>query len=165
MKNFKVISSCVLILCLISCGLLQRNSTSNSNEEEFSSASNMSLAETEQVLLEAQSLTFFTDSTSHDYQVQLWPKGPFKYSASTGFEGEAEKVLISGDMKGLKKESASSLLKTKATNDSQFESNISEKDHTERTAVTKKATPAIWFVLGGLVLLAIILLFFLRLKF
>lgn len=165
MKKIKVISCLVLINCLMGCGLQQRTSTTNKEKKEYSKTSDVSLSEMEQVLLEAQSLTLFTDSTHQDYQVQLWPKGPFTYSASTGFEGEAEKVVISGDIKGLKKGTGSSMLKTNASSQAELESKTSAKLNMDKSEVIKKAAPSAWFVFAALLLLAVLILYFLRFKF
>lgn len=37
---------------------------------------------------------FYTDSSSYEEEVLIWPKGKFSYSPATGFFGEAEKLLL-----------------------------------------------------------------------
>jgi hypothetical protein len=44
-------------------------------------------------------VTLRRDSMNNNYSVQIWPKGKFSYSAEHGFEGTAEKILITGEVK------------------------------------------------------------------
>ncbi|WP_316746916.1 hypothetical protein [Pedobacter gandavensis] len=49
-----------------------------------------------EVASEATVLRFYSDSSSYQEEVLIWPKGEFSYSPGTGFFGEAEKVQVKG---------------------------------------------------------------------
>jgi len=166
MRTYKVIFCLSLVYFYLSCGLLQRTTlTTDKDNQEYSNNTRLSVAKAQEQQLESQSLTFFTDSTNHDYQVQLWPKGPFKYSASSGFEGEAQKVLISGNVKGMRKGNGSTTSKAKGSSLEVLDHQASGKAKTEQSSVIKKSARSVWWVFGSLILLAVLLFYFLRLKF
>ena len=150
----------------MSCGMIQNTAkTTDKSTEQFSSTADLSRSSLTEQKVESQSLTFFTDSTNQNYTVQLWPKGSFKYSALTGFEGEANKVLISGKVAGLKKGTNVTGSKNQHSEHAELKLNTAHKGKTSQTAVTKKSRPSTWLILGGLVLLGALFIYLLKLKF
>jgi len=146
--------------------MLQRTekNTAESNAEFKSTVVQQTTADLEKST-GSESLTFYTDSTDHSYSVQLWPKGSFNFSAANGFEGAADKVSITGRIKGMKKGSGltSTAEKVSAHAQSNLQSSQGEKSGT--SSLVKKSGPSAWWLIGGLLLLAGVLLLFLKLKF
>jgi len=166
MRTLKVIFYLALFYFAMSCGMMQHaTTTTDKSTEQFSSTADLSRSSLMDKTDETQSLTFYTDSTNQSYAVQLWPRGPFKYSASTGFEGEAEKVLISGKVAGLKKGNSTTDFKSKQTGHAELKLETASKGKASQTAVIKNVTPSPWWILGGLTLLGALLFFFLKIKF
>ena len=165
MRTYKVIFCITVLYFIMSCGML-KNSTKSSAEEsrEYANESALAGSTDQRQSKESESLIFYSDSTNHAYQVQLWPKGPFKFSAATGFEGEAERMLFSGNLRGSKKSTESVTSKTERTDHAQLNVQSKEKAKSEKTSVLKKTTPSVWWVIGGLGLLLILVTSFINLK-
>jgi len=166
MRTYKVISCITLLYFFMSCGMLQRTTTtSDKDNQEFLSKGDLVTAIDREKNLESQSFTFYTDSINNDYSVQVWPKGNFTYSPVYGFEGEAEKLLINGHGKGLKEGVGISSSKAKETDHAELKLKTVDKGKSEQVATIRKSAPSLWLIVGGLVLLAAVILYFLRLKF
>jgi hypothetical protein len=86
-----------LLLVLSSCGGM-RNVEKDRAKEQIVLDRSMSLQYLDRLKSERKikSLLFKKDSSSGSYQVQIWPKGNFKFSADQGFEGNAAQVLVQG---------------------------------------------------------------------
>lgn len=166
MRKYKVAFYIALFYALTSCGLLQRNTTTSTEDrQDLSGKVDMVTAAAQEKNMESQSFTFYTDSTQHGYSIQLWPKGHFTYSPLNGFEGEAEKVLVTGNLNGVKKGNGTTVLKANESERTELKLKTSEKGKAVQKATAKEKVPSAWWVFGGLVLLAGMLMYFLRLKF
>lgn len=165
MRSYQIIFITILSF-LTSCGLLQHTTTTTTkDDQEFLSKADLSTAASRQWNLESQSLTFYTDSTQQNYAVQLWPKGQFTYSPLNGFVGEAEKVIVSGHVQGVKTGGGSTVSKADESSHMELKLKTVEEAKAQQTAVVKKTVPSAWWVFGCLMLLAAISIYFLRLKF
>lgn len=98
----------------------------------------------------------FSDEQS-DYQVTIKPKGPFKFNAAGGFEGEAESITINGKsnktaaagqtVSGTKDSSAVTDLKKK----SEFQEEVkTEAKKTEAKRTNGLSSIFIWLIIGFL---------------
>lgn len=65
--------------CISDCGLFKNTTKSSKTLESDSKV-----------------LRFYSDSSSYEEEVLIWPKGKFSFSPGTGFFGEAEKVQLKG---------------------------------------------------------------------
>ncbi|MDB5021645.1 MAG: hypothetical protein JWQ28_2772 [Pedobacter sp.] len=89
-----------LTILLPACGGL-RNVERLQKSSEISTDSTI---RTEQVAIVKQQKTVDLllvkgDSLNSNYKVQIWPKGKFSYNAERGFEGTADRISITGDVK------------------------------------------------------------------
>lgn len=66
-----------MLLPFSGCGIFQKTTKSSSTLNSGSKV-----------------VRFYSDSSSYDKEVLIWPKGNFSYSPGTGFFGEAEKVQL-----------------------------------------------------------------------
>jgi len=96
MKKVWIVLS--MAIGIYGCSLLKRNSSQSSNAayrgEEQTSLHELSERDSTSEVLTMQ---YERDSLQETYTVQLWPKGSFSFSAADGFEGEAERILITGN--------------------------------------------------------------------
>lgn len=89
-----------LFITLHGCGLL--NKTDKRTEQSKSSSDHLEQSKTtmeDDSSGKSLQMAFEKDDVQSAYAVQLWPKGVFKFSAENGFEGEAERIVISGQLK------------------------------------------------------------------
>ncbi|SFH35546.1 hypothetical protein [Pedobacter insulae] len=77
---------------LTSCHILQKDKLTLKN---LAQKEQLQLIEQRNTLSE-QSHLVLIDSSHNDFKMTLWPKGKFTYSLAKGFEGEAEKIMITG---------------------------------------------------------------------
>lgn len=98
--------------CISDCGLF-KNTTKSSKEVEA----------------DALVFRFYSDSSSYEEEVLIWPKGKFSYSPGTGFFGEAEKVqlkekgrkaVLGTEMKSLQYSAEEKLLRKRSNLDWMF---------------------------------------------
>jgi len=89
-----------LALTISSCGLMKKTEK-KVNESKYLSAQTKQMNEVTEASDSGKTIkmVFEKDDMQSAYSVQLWPKGSFRFSAENGFEGEAERILISGQMK------------------------------------------------------------------
>jgi len=94
-------ASCLLWIFLImnSCGLMKKTEK-KVNEFKYSSDHRQQTNAVTEKIDSSKTLRMFfeKDDVQSTYLVQLWPKGTFKFSADNGFEGEADRILISGQV-------------------------------------------------------------------
>lgn len=98
-------------------------------------------------------MVFEKDSVQQAYQVQLWPKGKFTFSAVNGFEGEAERILISGELQ--KKSNHLELSTSQQHNKEQQQMEMQvRKTQKEAEKIEKKSSSADFrWVIMGIILL------------
>jgi hypothetical protein len=79
---------CISILC--GCALQQRKVAI----DRQATSSELAVAETEKLTMVRQHIR--TDSSAIETSIELFPKGKFSYSPDRGFEGEADRIVITG---------------------------------------------------------------------
>lgn len=67
----------LLLLLFCGCGVFQKTTKNSSTSSSDSKV-----------------LRFYSDSSSYEKEVLIWPKGEFFYAPATGFFGEAEKLQL-----------------------------------------------------------------------
>ncbi|MDQ0968959.1 uncharacterized protein YceK [Flavobacterium sp. W4I14] len=77
---------------LSACGSLKSKKTLHTENLQ----SNSQYQEDSNLQSWAKANTLLLDTSNSEYVVQITPVGKFRYSAENGFEGVAEKVLVSG---------------------------------------------------------------------
>jgi hypothetical protein len=165
MRTSKVFLALAFFNLTVSCGLLQNTTQKTSKDShEFTSETDLWNAAGQHKNQQSHSLNLYSDSSNHGYQVQLWPKGQFKYSATAGFEGEAEKVLITGNLQGIKKGAKSAGSSTQESARSITKVKTKAKGKAVQTAAEKKSAPSVWWVFGSLALLCIVMIYYLKTK-
>ncbi|MCD0487909.1 hypothetical protein LPB86_06695 [Pedobacter sp. MC2016-14] len=123
-----------------------------------------SLAVTQQASTDQHFFEWKLDSLNSTTTVQIWPKGKFKFSQEFGFEGEAEKVLLTGTLQ----KSATGLKLKDSTGSTQIgiKSEFSEKKEARAAnkSTVKTERPAFWLLIGlaVLVLAAVLIYKFLK---
>ena len=167
MKRLHHVICCILsISVILSCGMLQR---SVKETNDFESERLISTALQQQNHLEkqteAESVTFYADSTNHQYQVQVWPKGDFSFSADKGFQGKANKVLITGNLKGSSKGAGKTKTGQKVTDQSRYNQQSKNEVKSAQSSVTKKRSPSAWWLLGAVLLLSAGILTYYKFKY
>jgi hypothetical protein len=111
----------------------------------------------------SESLVLINDSLNNRYQVLIWPRGKFSYSAEKGFEGTAEKILISGRVKKGHRAVAKTL--TSEHKDVLKKTDVAVQNHSEalqRSTAIKKVLSwktVLSYALVLLCIIAIILIF------
>ena len=85
------------VMWIYGCSILKQNSRESSNAT-YSEEQQMEIHELNEKDSTSDVLTlhYERDSLQEAYTIQLWPKGTFSFSAANGFEGEAERILITG---------------------------------------------------------------------
>jgi len=87
-----------------SCGVLSDKHVSrNLSDSSFETATDLKRNTVTEKTDHSIRLVAEDDSLHQSWDIQLWPKGKFTFSTNRGFEGEAEQVLIKGDLKGSSK--------------------------------------------------------------
>lgn len=151
-----------LVLLLSACGGI-RNVEKHGEHTKSSSDSSLSVlqVQVQQKAKALEQLTVKTDSTKRSYIIQIWPKGKFSYSAEHGFEGMADKILISGKFK-----QAQQLLSTNSLKESQSqfaEQRFELEKHSDlekkKTAINKAVS---WKTVLGYALIAFCLIALVR---
>lgn len=96
MKNYMFLA---IIFC--SCNLFKNTSTEMERTHQLSAnQKDYRLTEQKDWLSKSGSITFYKDTNHANYSIQIWPKGMFSYSQEKGFTGEADQVMIKGDVSG-----------------------------------------------------------------
>ena len=96
-KNMSLLAA--LLFC--SCGVLNDKHVSrNLSDSSFETATDLKSKTVTDKTDHSIRLVAKDDSLHQSWDIQLWPKGKFAFSPDGGFEGEAEKVMIKGDLNG-----------------------------------------------------------------
>ncbi|SEA43840.1 hypothetical protein [Pedobacter hartonius] len=150
---------CLLLVSFEACSLFRQ--TTKTKEEESTSARTDTglriISERERKAF-SNMLTFKRDSGSRNYTVQVWPLGNFTFSPERGFEGQAEKVLITGQDRQVR--SSSNLVKTQELSRGKTTGEL--KQSTERNAKSSinktESSPSWKWIIGITVLVCLILI-------
>jgi hypothetical protein len=157
-----------LILLLPACSGL-RNLERNQQSTRVAADSTVHLEAVQSIQQEKvlETLTLERDSLNSHYSVQIWPKGKFSYSAAHGFEGSAEKIMISGAVKQGKQSLSSALRKETKTQWQKTSSDLQKRSSSVTQRLVKKKSVSWKTILGyALILFSVIalLLFFRALR-
>lgn len=88
--ELKLLMACSMLLS--ACGSLKSKKTLQTENLQ----SNSQYQEDTNLQSWAKENTLLLDTSNSEYVVQITPVGKFRYSAENGFEGVAEKVVVSG---------------------------------------------------------------------
>lgn len=154
-----------IVFIVIGCSLFKDVATQRNMKKEMIKSSKeedlkLSLSRTKQdrVFLLTQ------DSGNSRYQVLLWPKGQFSFNTETGFVGEAEKLMIEGNVSSLKTSMASKI--SKESEETGAELNASERESSTTKDTGKLRSTSVswkWVLVTGLI--AVMLIAWLYRKF
>ena len=150
MKNM---ISVLLLILFYGCSLLKNNSTEISKTHGLAvKKSNLAVLEQKDWLSKSSTTIFFKDTSNHQYEVQIWPKGAFSFSPDKGFTGEAGQVLIRGSTQESMESAGVSRVEEKdkgrmAVNIDQQEKVVA--DHSDKV---KETSPSWKWLLAALIL-------------
>lgn len=141
-----------LVIAIFACGTVKKWQVSEKMQQQ--SESNVELLE-QNTLLQKE-IVVFTDSSTHNYKLEILPKGNFSYHPLDGFDGQAEKVIVTGNTMQtpkLKKETMLNLEEKYAATHStkdliDYKLKIQQKE--------KQANRTIWFLITGILIIGLI---------
>lgn len=145
--------SCSLLLVFMlgqqACKLLKNVNTETEKQAQSSrSTSRVQLKQRNALSTDQHFLEWKLDSSSTSAVVQIWPKGKFKFSQEDGFEGEAERLILTSHSekseRGLKAKDSL----TRVENNLDLETLQHEVKKQEQTKTAKTETPAFWLITG-----------------
>jgi len=146
----------VMLISMFGCNLLKNTSTESAkSKQNYGEKFQMDLLEQKKLEMNKGSLFIHQDSSVQDYTVQLWPKGAFTYSASSGFSGEADHILITGRKKFAVRDSTSTQLRIQDSGrvEGQLKQQVQYKN--KDTNTTKTASPPSLLILGILLMIIV----------
>ncbi|EDM37885.1 hypothetical protein PBAL39_15709 [Pedobacter sp. BAL39] len=145
-----------IIFVVIGCNMFKDVALQRSlNKNDDKASKSTQLTSSWEGLKEMSYFTLVRDSGSRQYQVMLWPKGPFSFTEDGGFTGEAEKVMITGNVSSVN--TSTGLMKgmEKLNGDVQVKS---DENHTAvATSKTESQTKTVswkWCLIAGIVVVA-----------
>jgi hypothetical protein len=142
-----------------------RLKTTEADHKMLNSSNEQKLAADSEYYSKSASLLLFNDSSDQDYTLQIWPKGKFTYSAANGFQGEAEKMLVSGKMKHASSGSKLSGADQHGKSSIQLLTKQKQKMASGHESTVKKKTISLKWMIAGVVSLVIIGFVLYQLKF
>ena len=143
----------LLVLLCFGCGLFKNVKTQTvSDQESFKVDERVSLAVSNDVQTDQHVVEWQLDSAGHHSIVQIWPKGRFTFSADAGFEGEADKVMVSSDSWQAKVKLSLKDSTVKSSDELKFNGSRKEAVKAEKKNTVKTETPAFWLLMGLTVL-------------
>jgi hypothetical protein len=151
-KPYRGAAMAGLIIMLSACSGM-RNVEKNLQTSTFSSDSSVFIKQVESLRQEkrVRHFTLVSDSVNNNYRVDIWPKGKFSYNAERGFEGTAEKILISGNLRQAKH--ALTRINSTEKTDLRFKNNLeTQKKTIEVKKATSLKTNVSWKTILGFVL-------------
>lgn len=143
----KIISYFLLLFCF-ACGSL------NKNRQQFQ-ATATSKSESQLVAQERQfHRTVTNDSAAHEYEINVMPKGNFKFDIASGFEGEADWLRV----KARQSKNQSLKKANYSTAEIQAEASFSkhQKKENKTLAVHRSSTKFIPLLIVAILLLLVI---------
>jgi len=140
-------------MLLQGCGVFKKVTTDEVTDKQSSSILEQSKLNTSRMSQSSQN--FFEwqlDSTNTSDVIMIWPKGRFTFSASHGFEGEAEKIFFKSDVQ--KSQLGIRVTDSLATEEEhlKLEQKLKIKDEAEVKTTTKKESPAFWPVIAAVLI-------------
>ena len=143
-----------MMLCL-SCNLLKKVSTETVSDQNSSSVKDETkLSANHSAQTNQHFLEWRLDSTNANDMVMIWPKRKFTFSALHGFEGEAEKILLTSSVR---RSGTTLSLKDSLVNENKqlhLEQQHKGKSQSQAKTSVKKETPAFWPIIA-VVLIAV----------
>jgi hypothetical protein len=153
-------------VAVTSCGMLHDTvKITDAYHEMRSSNTLLKLAADSEYSSKSASLLLFKDSSDQNYTLQIWPKGKFTYSPVSGFEGEAEKMLVSGKLKLASSGSELSGADQQGKSSIQLTTKQKQKMASGHESTVKKKTLSLKWMIAGVVSLLIIGFLSYQLKF
>jgi len=150
----RAIGALLLLATCSSCNLFKNTNTEISKDHESASKkSQLTLSEQKDWLSNSNETVFLKDSSNHNYEVQIWPKGLFSFSPEKGFNGEAGQVLIRGSTQESMETATTS--KVEARDKGKVAVNLSQQQKivADYNQKIKKSWPSWKWLLAGLVLI------------
>ena len=144
----------VLAVFLFSCSAARRNVRANRLSAEITSQFEQHEA------IHSHTVTFNRDSSVTETTVHLVPKGPFTFSPTTGFSGEAKSLRIVGKTARLSEERKQEQVQQQSSIDAKSKGAVRQVG---RTNVTQRVS-FVWIGISVLVLLVLWLLYRFRRK-
>jgi len=143
-----------LSLTIQSCGLMKKTENTKMQSSSLLDISNHSKS-THALQTNTKSLhmIFEKDSVQQAYQVQLWPKGKFTFSAAHGFEGEAERIIISGELQQHSKHRELSTSEQQNKEHQQTEKQVTKTQKESEKNEKKSSSADFRWVIMGIILL------------
>ena len=87
----------MMVLFSFGCSLLKSSKVITEQSKQVRKINtDLTFSEKKDMTRKSTDFVLYSDSMNHDYKIQFWPKGVFKFSAKNGFIGEADSVLVSG---------------------------------------------------------------------
>ena len=152
----------IVLPALSGCGILKDTSKiTDNNHTLVNQELAMQLSIDDAQVKKASVLTLYSDSSHQDYSVQVWPKGHFTFSATNGFEGEAEKLLIKGRTQHLEAGAVLSSLDETTRASAKIKVDQHDKLVSDQKLTVKKSTVSVkWVITGSLMLILIVFIFY-----
>ena len=151
----------ICLLLLSSCKLFKEVRTVAHSDTQITTEQKQgTIAAAQQMSTDQHFLEWKLDSSANSSAVQIWPIGKFKFSPELGFEGSAEKVLLSGNFR--KNTEGFTLRDSTGTTRNRMEVEISGKKQmkVENKNTVKTETPAFWLMIGlGILVIAGVLIY------
>jgi len=159
MKKKNMCLLAALLFC--SCGVLNDKYFSrNLSASSFENATDLKRKTVTDKIDHSIRLVAEDDSLHQSWDIQLWPKGKFTFSPDRGFEGEAEQVLIKGDLTGSSKFRARDVKNKhqKSNSESEFQQNQKQKQASKKVDRSSSINSTALIVLGFIVIICFLTL-------
>ncbi|SEA51790.1 hypothetical protein [Pedobacter hartonius] len=146
-----------LVILSSGCSLFKNTSTAIENSHQLSSTEKeLKVIQQKDWLSKSEGVAFYQDTGSRNYAIQIWPKGNFTFSPGAGFSGEAEKILVEGNIK--KATLAAGMYNIEQQDKGKAESRVSEKKKqiSDEHLKSKRSLPSWKWMLTGVAMLAVL---------
>lgn len=94
--NLNRAMAAVVLTLVPGCSLWRSPARTTKLNTGMSERSMLEMTEQKDRKRDATALFLHQDSAKHRYELLIWPKGKFSFSADSGFSGEAAQVMLSG---------------------------------------------------------------------
>lgn len=154
---------CCLLMGWSGCGLLKQTvKTVDATRQDSTLKTEVNLKDERELVKKSLSLTTKRDAAGATYQLLLWPKGKFTFSAEKGFEGEADSIRLNGEDWAF--ENHSEILSTDDQQKAQLavegKQELKTKSVQEKTSIKSYADYKL--IIGLTVMLFVLLFWFLK---
>lgn len=134
------------VLGLLSCRMLQKD------KQQSSSLQRSDTQHLQQLQRQTYHQLELRDSSGGVYQLTIWPKGTFQFTAEQGFIGEAEKLAVTGNYRSARQQSTQTIQKTDSLSHMKDQQHVQQRHSVAQK--NKAALPALaWISLAILLLL------------